>query len=153
MDILGTTRGSSVGVTLSIPLFTGFNTTYRVRNAEAQAEAKAAQRDLLARQVSLDVWRSYYALTTSMESVRASADLLASAEASEKVATGRYKAGVGGILDLLNAQSALAGARQQNIQAQYNWRIARAALAQAMGQIGFDRIEAAELPSPKATPP
>ena len=153
MDALGTTRGSSVGVTLSIPLFTGFSNTYQVRSAQSQMEAKAAQRDQLAKQVSLDVWRAYYALTTSGESVRASADLVASADASAKVATGRYKAGVGGILDLLNAQSALASARQQSIQAQYNWRIAKAALAQAMGQIGFDQIEAANPPPPRAAPP
>lgn len=151
--LAGTARGTSVGVTLSIPLFSGFNTTYRVRSAEAQMEAKAAQRDQIAKQVSLDVWRSYFALTTSIESVHASADLAASAEASEKVAAGRYTAGVGGILDLLNAQSALASAHQQNIQALYSWRIAKAELAQAMGQLGFDRIEPAVTPSQKANPP
>ena len=149
----GAARGTSIGVSLSIPLFSGFNTTYRVRGAEAQLEAKSALREQLAKQVSLDVWRSYYALTTSIESVRASADLVASAEASEKVAPGRYKAGVGGILDLLNAQSALASARQQNIQALYNWRIAKAALAQSMGQLGFDQVESAPTPSKKANPP
>ena len=153
LGLAGTTRGTSIGVALSIPLFSGFNTTYRVRGAEAQLEARTAQREQLAKQVSLDVWRSYYALTTSIESVRASADLVASAEASEKVATGRYKAGVGGILDLLNAQSALASARQQNIQALYNWRIAKAALAQSMGQIGFDQVESATTPSKKAIQP
>lgn len=153
LSMTGTTRGTSIGVALSIPLFSGFDTTYRVRSAEAQLEARTAQREQLAKQVSLDVWRSYYALTTSIESVRAGADLVASAEASEKVATGRYKAGVGGILDLLNAQSALASARQQNIQALYNWRIAKAALAQSMGQIGFDQIESATTPSKKANQP
>ena len=151
--LTGTTRGTSIGVALSIPLFSGFNTTYRVRSAEAQLEAKTAQRDQVAKQVSLDVWRSYYALTTSIESVRASSDLVASAEASEKVATGRYKAGVGGILELLNAQSALASARQQKIQAAYNWRIAKAALAQAMGQLDFDQIGSANPPSQKARQP
>lgn len=153
LSMTGTTRGTSIGVALSIPLFSGFETTYRVRSAEAQLEARTAQREQLAKQVSLDVWRSYYALTTSIESVRAGTDLVASAEASEKVATGRYKAGVGGILDLLNAQSALASARQQNIQALYNWRIAKAALAQSMGQIGFDQIESATTPSKKANQP
>jgi TolC family type I secretion outer membrane protein len=153
LGLNGTTRGSSIGVALSIPLFSGFNTTYRVRSAEAQLEARTAQREQLAKQVSLDVWRSYHALTTGIESVRASADLVASADASAKVATGRYKAGVGAILDLLNAQSALASARQQNIQALYNWRIAKAALAQSMGQIGFDQIESAPTPSKKALPP
>jgi TolC family type I secretion outer membrane protein len=149
----GVTRGNSVGVTLAVPLFTGYYTTYRVRGAEAQLEARTAQREQLSKQVSLDVWRSYFALTTSIESVRASTDLLASAEASERVASGRYKAGVGAILDLLNAQSALASARQQNIQSLYNWRIAKAALAQSMGQLNFDQIEPAVTSPQKVTPP
>lgn len=139
---IGTNRSNTIGLSLAIPLFTGFNTTYRVRAAEAQLDARVAQRDQLDKQVSLDVWRNYYALITGTEAVRASADLVASAEASEKVAAGRYKAGVGGILDLLNAQSALAAARQQNIQALYNWRIAKVALAQAMGQLDFSQIPA-----------
>ena len=149
--LVSPTRGTSIGVAVSIPIFTGFDTTYRVRSAEAQLEAKAALREQISKQISLDVWRNYFALTTSIDSVRASADLVASADASAKVAAGRYKAGVGGILDLLNAQSALAGARQQNIQALYNWRITKAALAQAMGQLGFDQIEST--PSQKANPP
>ena len=151
--LAGATRSASIGVTLSVPLFNGFNTTYRVRSAESQLAARTAQRDQLDKQVSLDVWRNYYALTTSIEAVRAGADLVASAQASEKVARGRYQAGVGGILDLLNAQSALASARQQYIQALYNWRIAKAALAQAMGQLGFDQIDAAATPTQKANPP
>lgn len=137
----GESRGNSLALSLSIPLFTGFATTYRVRGAEAQIEAKTAQREQLAQQVSLDVWRSYHALTTSVAAVRASADLLASSAASEKVAMGRYKAGVGNIIELLNAQSALASARQQRILALYTWRIAKAALAQAMGQLGLAQID------------
>jgi len=136
------TRSTAIGVALDIPLFTGFNSTYRVRAAEAQVEVKAAQRDQVARQVSLDVWRAYFALATGFEAVRASADLLASAEQSEKVAAGRYKADVGGILDLLGAQSALASARQQQIQTLYNWRIAKTALGLAMGQLDFAQLAA-----------
>ncbi|WP_417069922.1 TolC family protein [Niveibacterium terrae] len=137
----GERRGNSLALSLSIPLFTGFATTYRVRGAEAQIEAKTALREQLAQQVSLDVWRSYHALTTSIAAVRASADLLASSAASEKVAMGRYRAGVGNIIELLNAQSALASARQQRILALYNWRIAKAALALAMRQLDFAQID------------
>ncbi|MDD5175109.1 MAG: TolC family protein [Sterolibacterium sp.] len=136
-------RGNTLGISMNIPLFTGYNTTYRVKAAEAQLEAKTALLDQLSKQVSLDVWRAYYALITGTEALRASADLLASAEESEKLAAGRYKAGVGGILELLNAQSALASARQQNIQAFYNWRIAKTALAQAMGQLDVSELQTA----------
>lgn len=145
-------RSNAIGIAVNIPLFTGFNATYKRRAAEAQLEAKAAQYELLSRQVSLDVWRAYYALLSGTEAVRASIDLLASAEASERMAAGRYKAGYGAILDLLNAQSALASARQQQIQAQYHWRIAKAALAQAMGELDFSQLQAA-VPSPLHLPP
>jgi TolC family type I secretion outer membrane protein len=138
-------RNNIFGITLSVPLFSGFNTTYRVRSAEAQLDVVTAQRDKLSLQVSLDVWRAYQALQTEIQAVRAAVDLLESATQSEKVAQGRYRAGVGGILDLLNAQSALASARQQNIQELYNWRLARVALAQSMGKLDFAMLENREV--------
>ena len=136
-------RGNVIGISLSLPIFSGFNTTYKVRSAEAQLDARTAQRDKLAMQVALDVWRAYHSLQSETQAVQAAHDLLDSATQSEQVAQGRYRAGVGGILDLLNAQSALASARQQNIQELYNWRLARVALAQAMGQLDFAALETA----------
>ncbi|MDP4030207.1 MAG: TolC family protein [Gallionella sp.] len=130
-----TTSGASFGVNLSVPLFAGFAPTYRIRAAEAQVEAQTAQLERLRLQVALDVWTAYQNLTTATQSLRTTADLLNSAEQSERVALGRYKAGVGSILDVLNAQSALAGARQQRIQSTFNWNINRAALAQSMGNL------------------
>ncbi len=62
--------------------------------------------------------------------------LQASATESADVAQGRYKAGVGTFTDLLNAQSALASARQQLVQAEFNVRTANAQLARAVGSIG-----------------
>jgi outer membrane protein TolC len=67
--------------------------------------------------------------------------LVNSAEQSYRVALGRYKAGVGNIIDTLNAQSALANARQQRIQAILNANIARATLAQSMGALDNAMIQ------------
>jgi TolC family type I secretion outer membrane protein len=134
--ISGIDQNNSVfGVNLNVPLFSGYSTTYRVRAAEAQADARSAQLEQLRLQVALDVWTSYQNLTTATQSLRSGADLLNSAEQSERVVLGRYKAGVGNVLDVLNAQSALASARQQRIQSTFNWNISRAALAQAMGNL------------------
>lgn len=130
-----TSSGSSIGINLSVPLFSGFAPTYRIRAAEAQVETQNTQLERLRLQVALDVWTAYQNLTTATQSLRTTADLLNSAEQSERVALGRYKAGVGSILDVLNAQSALASARQQRIQSTFNWNINRAALAQAMGNL------------------
>ena len=125
----------TVGLTLTVPLFTGFSTNYKIRTAEAQAEAKESARDRIALQVAQDVWNAWQSLQTSIQSVRTTGDLISSAEAAEKVARGRYEAGVGSIIDLLSAQSALASARQQRVQALYGWNIARATLAQAVGAL------------------
>lgn len=128
-------NSNSIGLTLTLPIFSGFETTYRVRSAQATAEAVSAQRETLAQQVALDVWSAYQSLTTATQTIRTSTDLLASAEQSERVALGRYKAGVGSILDVLNAQSALASARLQRIQALLDWHVSRAALAKAVGTL------------------
>ncbi|WP_310492633.1 TolC family protein [Dechloromonas sp.] len=137
------TQGGSIGLTLNVPIFAGFDTTYRVRSAAAQADVRAAQRDRIKNQIALDVWKSYQSLTTATQSLKSSADLVASAEQSERVALGRYKAGVGTVLDLLVAQSALASARLQRIQAQLDWNVYRATLAQSMGALDYTLLQPA----------
>jgi len=72
-------------------------------------------------------------LQTAAQLVKTSRDLLASAEQTERVAFGRYKEGVGTIIDLLVAQSALANARSQEIQARAEWLAALAQLAHDTG--------------------
>ncbi len=142
---LATSNNSTLGFTVAIPLFNGYAPTYRIRAAEATADLRAAQRDRLRLQISLDVWSAYQNLRTALESVSATEILVASAEESYRVALGRYKAGVGNIIDTLNAQSALASARQQQIQAVLNANITRATLAQAMGSLDHAMIQS--LPS------
>ena len=129
------THSNSIGLTLTLPLFSGFNTTYNVRAAQARVEVAGAQRENLRLQVALDVWTAYQSLITATQAIRTTADLLASAEQSENVALGRYKAGVGSILDVLNAQSALAAARLQRIQARLDWNVSRATLAKGLGTL------------------
>ncbi len=63
--------------------------------------------------------------------------------AVERVALGRYKAGVGTILDVLSAQSALASARLQRIQAQLDGNVYRATLAQSVGALDYPLLQAA----------
>lgn len=143
-----TTHANAIGLTLTLPLFSGFDTTYKVRAAEARVDTASAQRDTVRLQVALDVWTAYQSLLTATQSIRTSADLLASAGQSEQVALGRYKAGVGTILDVLNAQSALAAARMQRIQAALDWHVSRASLAKAVGTLDSRMLNSAETPIP-----
>ena len=132
---------SSAGVSVVIPLFGGYKPTYLIRSAEATAELNASQRDQLKLQVSSDVWTAYQNLKTANASIEASRILLLSAQQSSDMALGRYKEGVGNIIDTLNAQSALASAKQQKIQSILNWNIARATLAQSIGVLDNAMIQ------------
>ncbi|MDD4927961.1 MAG: TolC family protein [Gallionella sp.] len=129
------THGTSLGVSLTAPLFSGYAPTYRIRAASAQVDVKKAQMERIRLQIALDVWTAYQNLLTATQNRRTTTDLLGSAEQSERVALGRYKAGVGTMLELLNAQTTLAGARQLRIQADLNWNIGRTTLAQAVGTL------------------
>lgn len=126
-------RSGAVGLQLNIPLFTGYRQTYQVLAAREQLEADIAARDRLANDVTLDVWRSYQNLRTERQSLDTANDLVASAQENYNVALGRYKAGVGTVTDLLNAQSALVSAELQRIQARFRWNLSKATLARAIG--------------------
>jgi outer membrane protein TolC len=79
------------------------------------------------------VWTRWYDVKTAAQRMETSKDLLESATESGKVALGRYKEGVGSLLDLLNAQSALALARAQEIGARADWLVAAARLIYSTG--------------------
>jgi len=142
---VGAFQGPSYAVTLglSVPIFNGFTSQYDVAAARANVQASEARADLLRTQVSNQVFGSYFLLRTATQRVRTAAVLLASAQQSESVASGRYRAGVGTILDLLAAQNALAAARAQQVQARWIWSAALAQLAHDIGVLGLH----GELPS------
>jgi outer membrane protein len=123
----------TLSLTLQVPLFSGFSQRYSVLEAQAQAAAADAAATGLRQQVVQQVVTSYYALQTAYERVRTADDLLASAQQSEQVARARYREGVGTILDLLTAQSALADARSQQAQSRWVWEAALAQLARDAG--------------------
>ena len=135
------TRNGTIGVYLSVPLFSGYSTTYKIRSAKESAKLKEISYEKLQKQIALQVFQAYNNLGTDYESYKTSIDLVNSAEQSMKVASGRYKAGVGNILDLLTAQSSLASAKQQQISALYNWYISKATLAQALGTLDSNNVK------------
>jgi outer membrane protein TolC len=118
---------------LAIPLFNGFARQYDLRAAEYEAEAASARSESLRQQVIFQVFRAYYALQTATRRVATAADLVASAQQSSEVALGRYRSGVGSVLDLLAAQSALASARAQQVDARLSWSVSLAQLAHDAG--------------------
>jgi outer membrane protein TolC len=126
---------SLIGVTVTVPIFTGFNVAYGVRQAQAAFEASEANADQVRLGVSLGVWNAYYALDSANQQLTLTSGLITTAEQNQEVALGRYQAGVGTIVDVLTAQSAAALARQTRINAELGWQVARAQLALALGRL------------------
>jgi outer membrane protein TolC len=126
----------SVSLGLAIPIFNGFSHQYDVAAARAQADAATALADQTRQQVITQVFVSYYALQTAEARVATADDLLASAQQSVQVAAGRYREGVGSIIDLLTAQTALANARAQQVQSRWQWYTSLAQLARDAGVLG-----------------
>ena len=135
---------SSLGVSPTILLFTGYRNTYQIAAAQTQAELAAVERDSVGNQVALDVWRAYHRLKSESEADSRSADLVESAAAAEKLSLGRYQAGLGILLDVLSAQANLAQARYTQFLTRLGLRVARVELAQAIGELSWDWMEPAQ---------
>jgi outer membrane protein TolC len=126
----------TVSLGLSVPIFNGFSRQYDVAAARAQADAISALADQTRQDVITQVFVSYYALQTAEQRVATADDLLVSATQSVQVAAGRYREGVGSIIDLLTAQTALASARAQQVQSRWQWYTSLAQLARDAGVLG-----------------
>lgn len=122
-------------VGLSWPLFQGGLTRAQVREQQANINSVQAQRDALRQQVRLQVERAQLSVTTARQSVTASEEALANAREQLRLAEGRYKVGVGNIIELADAQLAATNAAVQRIQANYNLATARTELARSLGRL------------------
>ena len=129
-------RGAG-SLVLNLPLFGGFSGRHDLARARAEADAAGERARGLRQQVVYEVFVSHSEFVTATGRVRAVEELLASATRSEEVARGRYREGVGDILDLLSAQRALAEARAQDVSARLGWFIALAQLARDAGVLGL----------------
>lgn len=127
---------TTVGITLTIPLFEGFARTYKVRGAQAQAEQSEAQRQDTEHQVLTDVIKAHATAVSAAGSLQASNDLLRAAQASLASSQRRYEKGAADILELLTVQSALADAQQERVRSVADWESARLRLVAAAGLLG-----------------
>jgi outer membrane protein TolC len=124
-----------VGVSVTVPVFTGFSVDYGVRQAQGALQVSEANVEQIRLSVSSSVWNAYYSLESADQQLAVTSGLIKTAEKNEEVALGRYQGGVGTIVDVLTAQAAASLARQTRIAAELAWQTARAQLAFALGRL------------------
>jgi outer membrane protein TolC len=124
----------SIGLTVDVPFDLGGGKQARVRQSEAQKNAKIAALSRSQQSIEQQAWQAFYSAQSAQETIQAAQESLDSSDKAAKVAIGRYDAGVGTMLEVLNAQSQLANSHQQWVAARYDWLVARTQLAYALGQ-------------------
>lgn len=124
----------SVGISLDIPLDINGSNSARLAQGEAQRDSRRIALDQARMDVEQDVWQSFHDAGSAAATVQAAADSADSSRKAATVALGRYQAGLGTLLDVLNAQSSQAAAEQQLIAARYDWLNARTRLALSLGK-------------------
>ncbi|MGI6295859.1 MAG: TolC family protein [Armatimonadota bacterium] len=106
------------------------------RIEEARGALLAAQADLESTKLSVtsDVSQAYLNLKTAEQRVTTSEAEVTNALEALRLVEGRYKAGLGTFLDVLDAQTAFIKADSNKVNARFSVDQARAALAHAIGQ-------------------
>lgn len=122
-----------IGAQASWSLWDGGATQNKVKVAndslEKAKEANLATVDA----VLLEVQKAYLNLRSAEQTIQSTQTAVAQGQESFRIATLRYRAGVGTNLDVLDAETKLTTARNNYVQALYNYNISIAALEQLTG--------------------
>ena len=126
-------RTAQITANLNIPLYDSGITRDRVQ--ESRLSTQNAQTSLASTRsdVALDVRQSYLNLATAARQIGAANAALQSAIAARQLAELRYQGQVGLYLEVTDAQSALVQAENNQVDAVYNYLVARAQFQNAIG--------------------
>lgn len=125
---------SYVGVSLSIPIFSGGKRLNQVRQARNSYEQMRLQMTSTERNLKISIRQSLNTMETNVKSYDAARDAVASAEKAYSIAEKSYEVGRATLTDLNDAQLALTQARLTESQAVYNYIVAKTQLEQTLGQ-------------------
>jgi outer membrane protein len=125
----------SVGASLKIPIFDGGRRDERRAESASQFRQESIRTADLRDQIELDVRVAIDSLRSADAQVKAAEEGLSLAEMEVAQAERRYKAGVTNSVEVTDAQTRLARARDNRISALYNYNLARIDLGTATGTI------------------
>ena len=119
---------SNLTLTINIPIFSGFDHTYRVRGAQAQAERASREMDAVEQQVMLEIIQTHADALSSWHNLAEAENFYTWAALARLSSQRQFEGGVSDITQVIQAQSFLVDAQQQRIEAYAQWQIARMTL-------------------------
>jgi len=140
---------STLALQATWPIFNGRQTSAAVSRARSQQESARALLEQIRQGIALQVRQAYLSLGAARERIAAAAKGVEQAEEAHRIATVRYNAGVSIGVEILDAQAALAAARNNHARAVYDYNVALTQLEFATGSWRPAELSA----TPVAPPP
>lgn len=136
------TKTATVGLTLTVPLYTGGNTSSKLR--EALALRDQAQFDLEAtrRSVAQNTKQGFLGVKSGAAQIKALEQALVSAQSSLDSTKLGKEVGVRTTLDVLNSQQQFFSTQRDLASARYTYLLNRLKLAQAVGELTDKDVDA-----------
>lgn len=125
----------SIGVNLSVPIFSGFRTSSEVAQARDNYVASSQQMVQTQRNIEREVRNAYYEVTASIASINAFKQAVVSAESALKATEAGFEVGTRTIVDVLNSTRNLYNAKRNLSEARYGYIRQVLRLEQAAGQL------------------
>lgn len=136
------TQTGSIGVNLKIPLYTGGNTSSRLREALALREQAQFDLEATRRNAAQTTQQAYLGVKSGAAQIRALEQALVSSQSVLDSTRLGKEVGVRTNLDLLNAQQQYFSTRRDLASARYAYLLNRLKLQQATGQLNDRELDA-----------
>ena len=135
------TRSYSVGLSLNIPIFSGFSTENQVEQAEVNAMNKKVDVEDLKRQIKQNIQTTYLNLQAAEQGLKVSKNNVQAGEENLKIAQEKYSLGSGTLLDLLTANYNYTNARTSYINSEFQYIVLNEQLKYYLGVLNYKKYE------------
>lgn len=135
LGIENTLPTRTLGVTLSVPLYDGGQREGRLSESRSQVRQEQIRMKDVSDQITLEVRDALLTIASAKQQVLVSQDGLRLALRELELARERFAVGVANNVEVTNAQTSVARARDNVIEALFNFNAARINLARAQGRM------------------
>ena len=138
----GKAEQSSIGLQLSIPLYSGGMTSSQVREGVYRLDQAEQMRESLRRKTVQNARNFHRAVNTDVEQVQARKQAIISSQSAVEATQIGYEVGTRNIVDVLDAQRQLYAAVRNYNNARYDYILNNLRLQQAAGVLSPDNLQA-----------
>jgi outer membrane protein len=135
-------EGNVIGLTLTVPIFSGLETTGRIHQAVARRDAATDLLEQNRRAVTRTTLGAYRDTVAGISEVQARKQALISAQSALEATQAGFEVGTRTIVDVLLSQQNLFAAQREYARARHNYLLAGLRLKQSAGVIDVKDIEA-----------